>query len=869
MLHQVGNMINIYHHYGTSKAEMQKHEQLSLKRIYYVYSFINPTANNEDQKKYPTDSIIRDIILLSSTPLSNSTNTLDFLFHCTIPKNDWKMLEEISGSFYQFLNDNFQLVLPQVDKKQIVLLPNFSTKNHWNDLKEVIQSSYNEHNNWNHYSPFETKFLLYFLGINNNNYQMNLYEVLQKEYKNLLNKQKVLLNEFKTFKEEDIFYISKEFNEMFYNRKVLINGNLFEIQCIDLLHYPYFDKPFRNAPPLRQFYKSQKNIELQKQDSPLIYIKRANTFINYNSYELFENIYSSFKKNYIDNNQSKQSLVFPIFSNLEVCSAEVTTLLFDTTDFIKNNILSHIVPTVDFILNNFKEEFELIELEDKLKVQFQDKSLLKQALIHPSFADLHHLPYSLERLEYLGDSVLALLATHFYFEHLKEARYETLIISSSLLTTNETFRTIADIDLNLMKYIKIDTNTSLKKYNRKKEKISSDVFESIVGALYVDKGLTSCRWFTTNYLKMQHLDQEDSLHSYEIAKKYYDSLIKEQQTNNIHLLNIWEKVSLLEKQLGFEFNDKFLLLEALIHPSASFNIKKLFSIPFNIEYDYRRLKVLGESILKFIVASHVYFKFPQEDEGKLTSLALESSKVSNLYKAAVTLNLNDCLIYENVEDGNTIDKDNTKALVDLVKALIGAIYIDRGIFELYSNQREYDIYDSFIHKYILEHSQSISPENLSIHPNTLIQNIVLKLFQTIVIWKESKKKICGKLFFEAELRTKNKSIVLSRGYSSKKANAREDASQKAIRCFIELSNHFYLEELTLDNLLERIELIKSKLPNLLENDFVLNDSTENVCNSNEAYIKCQVCHVLVEEENYDAHLASDLHFHNSIRTKCK
>ena len=63
------------------------------------------------------------------------------------------------------------------------------------------------------------------------------------------------------------------------------------------------------------------------------------------------------------------------------------------------------------------EEYTIGELEKKIGYQFRDKSLLKQALTHSSFANEQRINKlkDYERLEFLGDSILGMVVgEHLY-----------------------------------------------------------------------------------------------------------------------------------------------------------------------------------------------------------------------------------------------------------------------------------------------------------------------------------------------------------------------------------------------------------------------------------------------------------------------
>lgn len=74
------------------------------------------------------------------------------------------------------------------------------------------------------------------------------------------------------------------------------------------------------------------------------------------------------------------------------------------------------------------EEYTIGELEKKIGYQFRDKSLLKQALTHSSFANEQRINKlkDYERLEFLGDAVLELISSDFLFHENPQMRKESL-----------------------------------------------------------------------------------------------------------------------------------------------------------------------------------------------------------------------------------------------------------------------------------------------------------------------------------------------------------------------------------------------------------------------------------------------------------
>jgi len=128
----------------------------------------------------------------------------------------------------------------------------------------------------------------------------------------------------------------------------------------------------------------------------------------------------------------------------------------------------------------------------------------------------------------------------------------------------------------------------------------------------------------------------------------------------------------LEKNLGYTFKNKELLLTALTHSSYANerNGDKLSS--------YERLEFLGDSILGLITAKFLYIHEPQLPEGKMTSFRAELVCESSLHKVALELDLGR---YMRLGKGEEKSGGRTRPsiLADMVEAIIAAICLDSSI----------------------------------------------------------------------------------------------------------------------------------------------------------------------------------------------
>lgn len=126
-------------------------------------------------------------------------------------------------------------------------------------------------------------------------------------------------------------------------------------------------------------------------------------------------------------------------------------------------------------------------------------------------------------------------------------------------------------------------------------------------------------------------------------------------------------------ELKKSFNNKDLLDQALTHRSWVNEHKG--TRPSN-----ERMEFLGDAILEFVVSKEIYNLFPDKEEGYLTALRANLVNTVALADIAVKLGIgSELFLSKGEEDGG--GRANTSLLADTVEALIGAIFIDKGILD--------------------------------------------------------------------------------------------------------------------------------------------------------------------------------------------
>ncbi|MEI7769242.1 MAG: ribonuclease III [Chloroflexales bacterium] len=145
----------------------------------------------------------------------------------------------------------------------------------------------------------------------------------------------------------------------------------------------------------------------------------------------------------------------------------------------------------------------LEDLQEKLGVRFIDEGLLARAFVHRSF--IHEHPErggareSNERLEFLGDSVLNFLTASWLYERFSEhSEGELTHLRAALVKTN----TLAGFSrqLDLSAHIKISRGEDTP-ISRNRPALLADVFEAVLGAIFLDQGLDVARAFVIPLLE--------------------------------------------------------------------------------------------------------------------------------------------------------------------------------------------------------------------------------------------------------------------------------------------------------------------------------------------------------------------------------
>ena len=141
-----------------------------------------------------------------------------------------------------------------------------------------------------------------------------------------------------------------------------------------------------------------------------------------------------------------------------------------------------------------------------------------------------------------------------------------------------------------------------------------------------------------------------------------------------------KKIKEIEKILQYNFNNLENLKHSLIHPSIlKKNQKK--SKNYYI-YEFERLEFLGDRVLGLCIASLIFKKFTEYNEGNLSKKFSFLVQRDFLYKIALEINLEKYFEFSQQKKSNV--RFNKSIIADSFESLIGAIYVDGGYHKSFS-----------------------------------------------------------------------------------------------------------------------------------------------------------------------------------------
>ena len=132
-----------------------------------------------------------------------------------------------------------------------------------------------------------------------------------------------------------------------------------------------------------------------------------------------------------------------------------------------------------------------MKILDELDIKPNNISLYERAFSHTSYANENDTE-SYERLEYLGDAVLELIISEYLYKNTEYEEGEMTKLRSGYVCENANFEYAMQLGLN--QYLKLGHGEE-ENGGRTRKAIVADIFESFIGAMFLDQGIETVKKF--------------------------------------------------------------------------------------------------------------------------------------------------------------------------------------------------------------------------------------------------------------------------------------------------------------------------------------------------------------------------------------
>lgn len=151
---------------------------------------------------------------------------------------------------------------------------------------------------------------------------------------------------------------------------------------------------------------------------------------------------------------------------------------------------------------------DFAKLEKITGVEFQDKNLLKQSVVHRSYLNEHpsfELGHN-ERLEFLGDAVLEIIVTEYLFRHYPETPEGDLTNWRASLVNSKMLAMIAD-EIGLEEFLYLSRGEAKDNNSKARQYILANAIEALIGSIYLDQGTRAAKKFIKARIlsKLEHI----------------------------------------------------------------------------------------------------------------------------------------------------------------------------------------------------------------------------------------------------------------------------------------------------------------------------------------------------------------------------
>ena len=171
----------------------------------------------------------------------------------------------------------------------------------------------------------------------------------------------------------------------------------------------------------------------------------------------------------------------------------------------------------------------LERLEKSIGYTFKNKQLLKQALIHKSYAFENHIE-SNEKLEFLGDSILEFLSSKYLYNNFPNLSEGEMTKVRADIVCEESLHKIAQKH-NFSDFLYVGKSERASHGNTRPA-IMADSVEAVIAAIYFDSGIENAEKFI-----IENLRERAAVASKNVGQKDYKTVLQEklQKQGEVHI----------------------------------------------------------------------------------------------------------------------------------------------------------------------------------------------------------------------------------------------------------------------------------------------------------------------------------------------
>ena len=220
-----------------------------------------------------------------------------------------------------------------------------------------------------------------------------------------------------------------------------------------------------------------------------------------------------------------------------------------------------------------------------------------------------------------------------------------------------------------------------------------------------------------------------------------------------------------EIKLGVSFHNADILKEALTHRSY-----------LNEHQDWpshhnERLEYLGDAVLELIITEYLFARFPDFQEGHLTSLRASLVNYQMLARVAREISL-EKFLYLSKGEARDFGKAREVILANAVEALFGALYVDQG----------YDAVKALVLRTVTPHLEEVIEKQLFRDPKSLLQEYVQDKHKTTPVYRVLKEEGPDhQKIFSVGVFIQNEELAHAQGSSKQEAEIK--AAEAALAIF--------------------------------------------------------------------------------------